>query len=190
MTDNYVTNPRRSRSRAEQTKRNLWGAAVLVLLAGVVCLSSAMILAAISPDGPAALPAATAAPVQAAKVTPKPTPAPATYAKLTVRQWLKIAKDPDAYAGKAYIVHGVVTQFDAATGRSTFRANVDGVTHKLAYDYPTNAIMESRGAIVDDLVEDDQFTARVQVVGGHTYSTALGGVTTAPMLAVHRLTRR
>jgi hypothetical protein len=27
------------------------------------------------------------------------------------------------------------------------------------------------------------------VLGGHTYSTALGGVTTAPMLTVHRLTR-
>lgn len=199
MTDSYVTNPRRT--RAEQRQRNLWAVAVLTMVGAALCGLTFVIGVIFLPatdetsaplladPSVASSPAVKRAPVAA---RPKPTPAPSstTYAKLTARQWLKIAKDPDAYAGKTYIVHGVVTQFDAATGRSTFRANVDGVKHELSYDYPTNTIMDDGGADLDDLVEDDQFTARVRVDGGHTYSTALGGITTAPRLIVHRLTRR
>jgi hypothetical protein len=182
------------RTRAEQRQRNLWAAAVLTMLVGALCAGTALIAVVMLPGDPTVStpypdPSTTAV---ASRVTPRPIPAPPaalTYAKLTARQWQKIARDPDAYAGKAYVVHGVVTQFDAATGRDTFRANVDGVTHELAYDYTVNTILENAGADIDDLVEDDRFTARVQVLGGHTYSTALGGVTTAPMLTVHRLTR-
>jgi hypothetical protein len=182
------------RTRAQQRQRNLWAAAVLSMIGAAVCGFTLIIAAVFMPNTdpvstPYPDPSTTAV---ATRVTPRPIPAaPAalTYAKLTARQWQRIAKDPDAYAGKAYVVHGVVTQFDAATGRDTFRANVDGVTHELAYDYTVNTILENAGADIDDLVEDDRFTARVQVLGGHTYSTALGGVTTAPMLTVHRLTR-
>lgn len=198
MTTPYATNPRRDRS-GDARQRNLWALAVLTMLGAALCGLTFVVAAIFVPNAgdrqvtvpstPAASPAVKRAPVAA---RPKPTPAPAatTYAKLTARQWLKIAKDPDAYAGRTYVVYGVVTQFDAATGRDTFRANVDGVKHELGYDYPTNAIMDNGGADLDDLVEDDQFTARVQVLGGYTYATQLGGETTAPQLTVHRLVRR
>lgn len=49
------------------------------------------------------------------------------------REWALIAKSPDQHAGERIIVYGEVTQFDAATGTSAFRANVDGVAHPLRY---------------------------------------------------------
>jgi hypothetical protein len=39
------------------------------------------------------------------------------------RQWAKIVKKPDAYAGQRYIIYGQVTQLDSATGDDTFRAD-------------------------------------------------------------------
>lgn len=181
------------RTRAEQRQRNLWGVAVLTMLAAALCGLTFLISVIFLPadSDPISEPYPDPSPTTAAaRVTPKAIPAPRpTYARLTARQWSKIAKDPDAYTGRTYVVHGVVTQFDAATGRDTFRANVDGITHTLAYDYPTNVVLDNAGADLDELVNDDHFTASVQVLGGITYATALGGTTTAPQLAVHRLTR-
>jgi hypothetical protein len=48
---------------------------------------------------------------------------------ITAREWQAIAKDPDAHTGEKIIMHGYVTQFDAATGTNKFWANVDGVQH-------------------------------------------------------------
>lgn len=121
-----------------------------------------------------------------AAATTKPA-APTVYAKLTAREWKKLAKDPDAYAGKAYIVYGVVTQFDAATGADTFRADVDGVRHADQFDYDTNTILSNVKGDVSDLVEDDMFQASVIVVGSYSYETSLGGETTVPQLSVMKI---
>ncbi|MFD3403976.1 hypothetical protein ACFWUU_25040 [Kribbella sp. NPDC058693] len=121
----------------------------------------------------------------------KPTTAPkttkTTYKKLTARQWAKIAKSPDDHIGEAYVVYGRVTQFDAATGEDAFRADVDGVKHKVEYgfvDYPTNTVLTNLSADVSDLVEDDLFQANIQVLGSLSYDTQLGGETTVPNLSV------
>lgn len=171
-------------------------AAILFCLAALifVCCVGALTLA-VDPDAAPSTPPATPSATQAAakaRVTPSPTPKPkpTVYAKLTARAWLKIAKAPDAAAGRAVIVHGEVTQFDSVTGTNTFRANVDGVRHEQAFDYPTNTILSSAGADLRDVVEGDQFTARVRVLGGYTYETALGGVTTVPELMVDKIERR
>jgi hypothetical protein len=34
-----------------------------------------------------------------------------------------------------------VTQFDAATGPTSFRASVDGVRHKQSYEFDTNTFL-------------------------------------------------
>lgn len=171
-------------------------AAILLCLCALVfvCCVGALSLA-VDPD--AASPTRTATPSASqaagkARVTPSPAakPKPTVYGKLTARAWLKIAKDPDAAAGRAVIVHGEVTQFDSATGTNTFRANVDGVRHERAFDYPTNTILSGAGADLRDVVEGDQFTARVRVLGGYTYETQLGGVTTVPELMVDKIERR
>lgn len=128
---------------------------------------------------------ATTAPATSAAPKPKPI----TYAKITPREWKKLAKNPDAYAGKAYIVYGAVTQFDTATGDDTFRANVDGVRHSDRYDYDTNTILTNVAGDVSDLVEDDMFQANVIVVGSYEYETTLGGNMTVPMLNVMKIKR-
>lgn len=132
-------------------------------------------------------------PTQAPKITPRPTvkPKPIVYKKLTARAWAKIAKDPDAHIGEAITVHGTVTQFDAATGTDTFRANMDGIKHRPSYgfvDYPTNTLLTNVSGDVSDLVEDDLFTAKVLVLGSFSYDTQIGGTTTVPHLSVISLT--
>jgi len=120
----------------------------------------------------------------------KPSPTKLTYAKLSAREWRKVAKDPDAYNGKRYVVYGMVTQFDSATGTSTFRADVDAKPHEYSYEYPTNTLLTTRAADLSDLVEGDSFRAEVEVVGGYTYETQIGGTTTVPEVMVDKITRR
>ena len=143
-----------------------------------------------TPTNKPSAPATTAPkPTTAPKTTAKPKPI--VYEKLTARQWAKIAKSPDQYAGKTYTVHGVVTQFDSATGDDQFRADVDGVKHLPEYgyvDYPTNTLMSNISGDMSDLVQDDLFTAKVVVVGSYSYDTQIGGETTVPQLSVISIT--
>jgi hypothetical protein len=135
-------------------------------------------------NAPAYTPAATAAPNP-----PAPSGPPRA---ITARDWLKIAKDPEAHKGEAIIVYGQVRQFDSATGTDTFRASVDGVVHKPSYgyvDYETNTVLTSPGgAELGDLVQDDLFKAEVVVAGSLSYDTQIGGSTTVPLLLVTKIT--
>ena len=123
--------------------------------------------------------------------TAEPTkPSTTAYRKLTARQWARIAKNPDAHVGEAYVVFGYVTQADAATGDDTVRANVDGVRHGGEYgylDYDTNTMLQEGNADFTDLVEDDIFQAKVIVSGSLSYETTLGGELTAPVLLVNSI---
>lgn len=144
----------------------------------------------------------TSATVSAADTTTAPTVAASTSAApvitvnpgppktITARDWAKIAKDPDAHKGETIVVYGQVTQFDSATGTDSFRANVDGVKHKVSYgyaDYDTNTVLTSAGANLGDVVNRDLFRAEVVVVGSLSYDTSLGGSTTVPQLAVTKI---
>jgi hypothetical protein len=111
------------------------------------------------------------------------------YRKLSARDWQIIAKNPDAHIGERVIVHGRVTQFDAATGTTAFRASVDGVRQKRAYDYDTNTMLGGDAADLQDIVVDDEFTAEVTVRGSLTYQTQIGGSTTVPVLLVQTISR-
>ncbi|MFI6270130.1 hypothetical protein [Micromonospora zamorensis] len=135
----------------------------------------------------------TAAPTSAAptsaipsptKVAPLPQPKPPSYKTLAERQWKLIAKDPDGYLGKTYVVYGRVTQFDAATGTDSFRADVAHRRMAEDYDYETNTILNGSESDFDNLVEDDIFRANVTVLGSFSYDTQIGGETTVALLQV------
>ncbi|SCF06377.1 hypothetical protein GA0070607_5080 [Micromonospora coriariae] len=135
----------------------------------------------------------TAAPTSAAptsaspsptKTVPPPKPKPPSYKMLSARQWKLIAKNPDAYLGKTYVVYGRVTQFDAATGTDTFRADVAHRKMPDEYDYETNTMLSGSESDLDNLVEDDIFRANVTVLGSFSYDTQIGGETTVPLLQV------
>ncbi|MFF5180706.1 hypothetical protein ACFY2Q_21980 [Micromonospora sp. NPDC000316] len=129
-----------------------------------------------------------AAPTSAApsptKTTPPPKPKPPSYKTLTERQWKLIAKNPDSYLGKTYVIYGRVSQFDAATGTDSFRADVAHRRMADEYDYKTNTILSGTESDLDNLVEDDIFRANVTVLGSFSYDTQIGGETTVPLLRV------
>ncbi|MFG3301563.1 hypothetical protein [Micromonospora chersina] len=130
----------------------------------------------------------TAAPTSAApsptKTAAPPKPKPPSYKTLTARQWKLIAKNPDGHIGEHYVVYGRVTQFDAATGTDTFRADVAHRRMSDEFDYETNTMLSGSGSDLENLVEDDIFRANVMVLGSYSYDTQIGGSTTAPLLQI------
>ena len=125
----------------------------------------------------------------ASPAAPPPSAPAEPHRKLSARDWQVIAKNPDAHIGERVIVHGRVTQFDAATGTTAFRASVDGVRQKRAYDYDTNTLLTGDAVDLQDIVVDDEFTAEVTVRGSLTYQTQIGGSTTVPVLLVQTISR-
>jgi hypothetical protein len=119
---------------------------------------------------------AAAAKAAAAAVTDK-----STYTKISTRQFAKVAKNPDSYIGKKYMLYGHVTQFDAATGTETFRADLASSRKSDWYEYDTNSIVDQgRDGLFDDVVQDDLVTLYVEVNGSYSYDTQIGGNTTVP----------
>jgi hypothetical protein len=107
------------------------------------------------------------------------------HRSIDAREWQVIAKDPDAHKGERIIVYGRVTQFDAATGNDTFRANVDGRAHSGdPYAYEINTVLSGDVSALEDIVSRDLFKAEVTVAGSMSYGTQIGGSTTVPMLTV------
>ncbi|GAA2577978.1 hypothetical protein GCM10010435_62710 [Winogradskya consettensis] len=130
------------------------------------------------------LPTTTAPTAAPEPVTARKPPVKTSYKKLTARQWLKIAKDPDAHSGETVVVYGSVTQFDSATGSSVFRADVGASNQEWSFDYPTNTMLVGDEGQLSDLVQDDEFRAKVIVAGSYSYETQIGGETTVPQLYV------
>jgi|GEM_PF-2397792 len=114
-----------------------------------------------------------------------------SYQAIDAQTWLEVVKDPDSYKGKCYTVYGEVTQFDAATGTSDFRADVGGVQQTPSYgfvNYPTNTVLVGDPTTLKDVVNQDLFTANVMVLGSYSYTTSLGGQLTVPQLQVDSIT--
>lgn len=107
------------------------------------------------------------------------------YRALSSRDWSLLAKTPESHIGEKVKVYGNVTQFDAATGVDTFRANTDGVRHTQSYEYDTNTLVTAGAADLSNVVEHDLVTMYVEVTGSNSYETTLGGTTTIPTLKVH-----
>lgn len=132
------------------------------------------------------VPTAPTAPVAQAPTSRAPAP-PQPARAITAREWQKIAKDPGAHVGESVVVYGTVTQFDAATGTDSFRANVDGVRHQNEYQYETNTFLTGETSTLSDVVNGDVFRAEVVVGAPYTYTTTMGGQMTVPTLVVTKI---
>lgn len=143
---------------------------------------------------PSETPTAEPVPEVSQEATPEPTetveapePVKKSYKALTSRKFKQLAKDPDSYLGKTYIIYGEVTQFDAATGTDTFRANIGPKKLKISYgwvDYSQNSMLVGDEDKLKKLVEGDCFKAKVTVLGSYSYDTQAGGNTTVPLFQV------
>lgn len=208
----YPPPPPPPQPRGSRTKWIVGGVVAVVAL----CCGGSAIMAAVAPD-PAPLPAAalpsatstvspspsastsspapapsTSSPAAVKAATPAATPAkpkPPTFAKVSSRAWSKIARDPEANAGKAIIVYGAITQFDSATGNDMFRANVDGVRHREWYEYDTNTVLTADEALIDDLANEDMFEAKVIVSGEFSYESTFGSELSTPELRIVSIKR-
>ena len=109
-----------------------------------------------------------------------------TYESVSAREFALMAKNPDAWAGRKIVVYGVITQFDAATGTTAFRADIGPAPMADPYDYDQNTLITAHDAgMVADIVETDMVTMFAEVQGSLTYDTQIGGSTTVPSLLVN-----
>jgi len=106
------------------------------------------------------------------------------------RVWKLINKSPDNYKGKNFWVFGNITQFDAATGTSQFRADASG-DNKLNGKYffgGDNSYFFGNPKVLKNFVNGDVFKACVTVKGAYTYDLAHGGSLTVPSLQIQSMT--
>ncbi len=103
------------------------------------------------------------------------------------REWALIVKNPDKYLGDKFVVYAEISQFDAATGEDTFRAD--------AYPYNTgsiwidgdNCLFTGSARELEDYVEDDVVRVWVTSLGSFSYDTQIGGTTTVPLFSVDKI---
>lgn len=112
---------------------------------------------------------------------------PANYKPLTPRDFALLVKDPDARAGDMVILYGKVTQFDAATGTSEFRADTGALPPEGAYpSYSQNSFISAPNSdLVANVVKDDVLRMYVTVTGSYSYDTQIGGTTTVPKFTAY-----
>jgi hypothetical protein len=132
------------------------------------------------------------APSEEPEATPAPPPPakPASYAKLTDRQWAKVVKTPDSYTGKTYQLWACITQFDAATGTDTFRAQASNTKQEYWYSDGENVLFNGDEDRLADFVEDDIVFMKVTSLGAFDYDTQIGGNTTAPLFMIDSISHK
>jgi hypothetical protein len=54
--------------------------------------------------------------------------------------------------------------------------------------YPTNTVLDGDASLLNPVVQNDLFTAKVTVTGSLSYTTEMGGSTTVPELHVDSIT--
>lgn len=109
-----------------------------------------------------------------------------TYPRVNPRDFALVVKDPDSWAGRKMVIYGVVTQFDAATGRTAFRADTGPMAMTDPADYDQNTMIIAHDAsLVRDFVKSDMVTMYVEVQGSESYDTQIGGSTTVPVFQVN-----
>ncbi len=108
------------------------------------------------------------------------------------REFAHLASEPDENVGVNLIATGIVTQFDAATGRCSFRASLAHDILDARWDYDVNAFVaagdgETNCPVVDDVLPDDHLRMWLTTVGSMTYDNVMGGGNTAPVFLVHQV---
>lgn len=151
----------------------------------------AITIAPVSPEPiPTPKPTAAPTPKPTARPTPEPTPKPITYAKLTSRQWARIVKSPDTYVGKGYYLWGCISQFDAATGEDSFRAQTSYRNEDYWFSDGDNVFFYGSVNKLAPFVADDVVYMKVISLGSYSYDTQNGGNTTVPLFEVRYITRK
>jgi hypothetical protein len=121
---------------------------------------------------------------------PTPPPTPITYAKVDARTWAQIVKSPDNYLGEAYQVWGCISQFDAATGADTFRAQASYANQDYWYTDGDNALFTGLESDLEPFVKDDVVFMDVVGLGSFSYDTQIGGNTTVPAFFVYAISTK
>lgn len=113
--------------------------------------------------------------------------------ELTERDLALLVKSPDSHKGKIIVLYARITQFDAATGSCTFRANISYKKMENSYDYDENSVF--RGADGDTncpalsgFVTDDEVRITATSLGSISYETQIRGNTTVPAFRVEEIT--
>lgn len=156
------------------------------VLAGTGLIAIMIIIAAVNGGGGGTT-ASTAGNSSSAPAPTSTWTAPQSYEKISVRDFKLLAKDPDSFIGKGYIIYGEVTQFDSATGNDHFRANTGPEMKEVTYgfaDYDQNSVLSGDPATLTEVVEGDLFEAKVIGAGSYSYDTQIGGNTTVPQFRV------
>jgi hypothetical protein len=99
-------------------------------------------------------------------------------------------KAPDNFIGNAYQLWGCISQFDAATGADTFRAETSYQQEEYWYLDSENALFTGDEGRLADYVKDDVVYMKVVSLGSYTYDTQIGGSTTVPWFEVRQISRK
>lgn len=113
---------------------------------------------------------------------------PASYETISDRDFALLMKNPDAAKGRKVVLYGVVTQFDSATGTSSFRANTAANPQNRSYDYDQNTVVTGATSLLANVVEKDFVTMYVEIVGSYSYKTTIGGSATVPKVEANIIT--
>lgn len=92
--------------------------------------------------------------------------------------------------GRGYKLWGCITQFDAATGPDTFRAQTSYRNESYWWSDGVNVFFSGSEAKLADFVESDIVSMNVVSLGSYSYDTQDGGNTTVPMFRVVSIRRR
>jgi hypothetical protein len=117
---------------------------------------------------------------------------PASYNPIAPRDFALLVRNPDAHKGEKIIIYGEVTQFDAATGTTEFRADTGAEPPDVNDSYTQNSYVSAATApdpssLLANVVEKDKLKMYVEVAGAYTYQTQIGGETTVPKFWVYIL---
>jgi hypothetical protein len=124
---------------------------------------------------------------------PTPTPGiryPSSYATPTSRAWAQLVKAPDSYIGNGYKVWGCITQFDAETGVTSFRAVASYRKETDWHPSANNAVFTGTAAQLTDFLADDLIYMSVIGLGSSSYYTPARGWTPVLLFQVVTIARK
>lgn len=111
---------------------------------------------------------------------------------LSTRNLAQLVKNPDGAEGDVVVIYGEITQFDAATGTCSFRANIAHKNMANSWDYEHNSIFEGGDGLsdcpkLDNFVAEDEVKIVATSLGSYSYDTQIGGSTTVPKFHVEKI---
>lgn len=110
----------------------------------------------------------------------------------------QIQKDPASYDGTCVVLFARIVQFDAATGRCSFQANVSNSPHEYGFEYgpraqfgygdvPSLQGLEDDCPQLDAVDADDHVKVWATGIGAFSYDTSIGGSNTVPAFRIEKV---